>query len=206
MNYKLHYDRLISKSLSREKPRGYCEEHHILPSALGGGDNKENLVWLTAREHYVAHLLLAKIYGGKMWSASKWMGGVQGRQNSKMYAVSREKHKEFQAKIGEKVGKTHWKNKTGIFAKSKEEWSKQTRLAGLLTKELGIGLFGRSKEKRQKDAAKAGRIGGKAVSSVRCECLQCGLISNPGSITNHQTFKGHIGRRLLPEERGYPNG
>jgi len=36
--------------------------HHIIPRSLGGLNDKINLVNLTAREHYIAHLLLWKIY------------------------------------------------------------------------------------------------------------------------------------------------
>ncbi len=38
------------------------EFHHILPKCLGGEDSKENLIPLTPREHYLAHLTLWKIY------------------------------------------------------------------------------------------------------------------------------------------------
>jgi hypothetical protein len=38
------------------------EEHHILPRCLGGTDEKTNLVLLTVREHFRAHILLADMY------------------------------------------------------------------------------------------------------------------------------------------------
>ena len=38
----------------------YHERHHILPKCLGGTDEEENLIDLFAREHYIAHQLLAK--------------------------------------------------------------------------------------------------------------------------------------------------
>ena len=37
----------------------YHERHHILPKCIGGTDDKENLIDLFAREHYIAHKLLA---------------------------------------------------------------------------------------------------------------------------------------------------
>jgi len=61
MNYKLHYDKLIERAKSR-KLQGYKEKHHIIPRSIGGTDNKDNLVNLTAREHFIAHILLVKIY------------------------------------------------------------------------------------------------------------------------------------------------
>ena len=43
---------------------GYKEKHHIIPRCQGGGNDKANLVELTAAEHYIAHLLLVKMYPG----------------------------------------------------------------------------------------------------------------------------------------------
>lgn len=40
----------------------YHEKHHIIPICLGGGDEKENLIDLFAKEHFIAHKLLAKKY------------------------------------------------------------------------------------------------------------------------------------------------
>lgn len=40
---------------------GYTEKHHIIPRSLGGSDDKSNLVKLTARQHYICHLLLTKM-------------------------------------------------------------------------------------------------------------------------------------------------
>jgi len=40
----------------------YSEMHHIIPRCIGGNDLLENLVKLTAREHFLAHWLLWKAY------------------------------------------------------------------------------------------------------------------------------------------------
>lgn len=42
------------------KFEGYTETHHIIPRSFNGTDNKNNLIKLGARHHYLAHLLLAK--------------------------------------------------------------------------------------------------------------------------------------------------
>lgn len=62
MNYKMHYDNLIEKARARVIVKEYKEKHHIIPRCMGGQDDKENLVELTAREHFIAHQLLAKAY------------------------------------------------------------------------------------------------------------------------------------------------
>jgi hypothetical protein len=58
------YSDLILNAIDREVT-GYVESHHIIPKSLGGSNTKNNLVNLTAREHYIAHLLLTKITSGK---------------------------------------------------------------------------------------------------------------------------------------------
>lgn len=40
----------------------YTEMHHIIPRSLGGLNSKENITNLTAREHFICHWLLTKIY------------------------------------------------------------------------------------------------------------------------------------------------
>lgn len=42
-------------------PEGeYKERHHIVPKCMGGANDKNNLIDLYAKEHYIAHELLAK--------------------------------------------------------------------------------------------------------------------------------------------------
>lgn len=68
LKYKKWYDQLIFKRKSLSVLRknknniGKYEEHHIIPRCIGGDDTDENRVILLAREHYIAHLLLLKIY------------------------------------------------------------------------------------------------------------------------------------------------
>jgi hypothetical protein len=70
MNYENIYKQFIVDRRIKEKTlTGYSEKHHILPRSLGGDDSSENLIWLSSGDHFFAHLLLAKTYGGKMWQA-----------------------------------------------------------------------------------------------------------------------------------------
>jgi len=42
----------------------YTENHHIISKSLGGSNLSDNLVRLTAREHFICHLLLIKMLTG----------------------------------------------------------------------------------------------------------------------------------------------
>ena len=62
------YTKLYYKIINQAKSRtivGYTENHHIIPKSLGGNNNRDNLVALTAREHFLCHLLLTKMTQGK---------------------------------------------------------------------------------------------------------------------------------------------
>lgn len=62
MDYKKHYENLIKTRFNRKKKKGvYYEKHHIVPKCLGGSNKKENIIHLTAREHYIAHWLLYRM-------------------------------------------------------------------------------------------------------------------------------------------------
>lgn len=38
----------------------YHERHHIIPRCMGGNDDEDNLIDLFAKEHFIAHMMLAK--------------------------------------------------------------------------------------------------------------------------------------------------
>jgi hypothetical protein len=106
MDYKKIYTDLMSESKKRDSFLGYFENHHIIPKCLGGNNSPENLVKLTAREHFIAHLLLAKIYGGPLLVAVMIMTGRA--KNSKEYKKIKELYsKEFSGSGNPFYGKKH---------------------------------------------------------------------------------------------------
>lgn len=97
--YTKWYYGIINNAQSREI-NGYVETHHIIPKSLGGNNKKENLVQLSAREHFLCHYLLPKMLIGKdrlkmiyaLWHISNQENCHQDRYkiSSKMYATIRE--------------------------------------------------------------------------------------------------------------------
>lgn len=59
MNYLKHYIKLIRKA-QQSTYECYSENHHVFPTSIFGKNNYT--VKMSAREHYVAHALLEKIY------------------------------------------------------------------------------------------------------------------------------------------------
>ena len=88
------YSKFIESRKQRELLEGvYTEKHHILPKALGGGDEEENLIILTGREHFIAHLMLWKTYKGKMTFAFHMMNTLE-KYDSKLTSKQYSKLKE----------------------------------------------------------------------------------------------------------------
>jgi hypothetical protein len=76
MNYHEIYNALITRAQKRNLVEEiYTENHHIIPRCLWGSNDKDNLVKLTGREHYIAHLLLWKMHpkNSKLMFAFKMM-------------------------------------------------------------------------------------------------------------------------------------
>lgn len=84
MNYIRIYNEIIVNAKFRNKPNCYCEKHHIIPKCLGGINEESNLVILTAREHFIVHHLLYKIYpnNNKIFFALSAMNMVKRWNNS----------------------------------------------------------------------------------------------------------------------------
>tara|TARA_R110000787_G_scaffold259383_1_gene364696 strand:- start:262 stop:987 length:726 start_codon:yes stop_codon:yes gene_type:complete len=60
MNYQKIYDQIVERGRQRLL-EGYGENHHIIPKCTGGADTQDNIVRLTAREHFICHLLLIEL-------------------------------------------------------------------------------------------------------------------------------------------------
>jgi hypothetical protein len=61
MDYQKIYNQIIERAKIRQLSN-YKEKHHIIPKCIGGLDIKENIVELTAKEHFICHMLLCEIY------------------------------------------------------------------------------------------------------------------------------------------------
>jgi len=146
MNYQKIYDSLIFKGKNRQSIDGYNETHHIVPKSMGGHKtDSKNLVNLTAREHFIAHFLLAKIHGGKQWHAINRMRGNDGFYiNSRLYEIAKHEIAKVVSKRFKGIPKSdETKAKMSASAigrpKSKEAVEK-TRQANLGKKSTGKSL------------------------------------------------------------------
>ena len=77
--YTTWYTAITDRARTR-KLEGYTERHHVIPKSLNGTDDNANLVDLTAREHFICHWLLTKMYTGE--AKSKMIYALNGMKRN----------------------------------------------------------------------------------------------------------------------------
>ena len=123
------YSKLYYKITSNAKQRttdDYTELHHIIPQSMGGSNDKENLVDLTAREHFICHWLLIKMTEGK--DRSKMLYALNGMKAENRY--QQRYHTKITARVYEKYRIEHAKNHSETM-KGKPAWNKGRKLEGI---------------------------------------------------------------------------
>ena len=95
MNWLRLYTALIERSRLRERPDVY-EKHHVIPKCLGGSNEKSNIVFLTPKEHFLAHKLLVRMYPQNrgVWFALIAMGRLASFK-SRIFASERLRAREM---------------------------------------------------------------------------------------------------------------
>jgi len=143
--YSQCYYNIVDRAKSRDLA-GYTETHHVLPKSMGGTDDPSNLVPLTAREHYICHLLLPKmtdgVYRQKMIYAYTIMSG-RSIYGSRKYAFYREEYAKINSELRSGVGNGMWGvDRSGelntFYGKKHTEESKRKMSNSRKGKNLGI--------------------------------------------------------------------
>ena len=191
MNYQKIYNDLITGRQRKILTEGYTERHHIIPRCMGGDDNKENLVDLSASEHFVAHQLLVKIYpkNEKLIYAAHMMtfGNSTQKRNNKLYGWIR-------SRLSEQASIRMSGEGNPMFGK---------KLSVEHRRKIGIAGMGRvvSEETRRKlsDAGKArvGRTVSEETRQKMSEGKQGHIVSEE---TRQKMRKAHLGKALGPHQ------
>ena len=136
--YTKWYNNIITKAEQKVNRNGYHEKHHIIPKSIGGSNDESNLIYLTAKEHFVCHLLLTKMFDGEYKSKmirAFWMIATMGNKNQE------------RKKVGSR-----------IYCRYKELWLKHGNLNKPKTEEHKQNLRGPKSQEHKNNISKA-RIG-----------------------------------------------
>lgn len=201
----------------------YVERHHILPKSLKGNNSSDNLVKLTAREHFVCHWLLPKMTTGENRKAMivalflmrrakvhKGPNGPKGRNilneniTSRVYAYVRE---EFSTIMKERVFTDEHRQRISVGNKGKIQSPEARKKIGdfqrgkIISEEtkrrMSLGQKGKivSPEARKKigDAHRGKKLSEATVAKMRAKTV------SPES--RERIRKANLGKVLSPEHR-----
>ena len=154
MNYKRIHDSIIYRAKTRTIS-GYTETHHILPKCLGGGNEKRNLVKLTAKEHWLIHQILCEIYP-KNYSLLKSLECMMRKSKNQLrdYVISGQQYERIKKECailhsekmkGRKLKPFTEEHKKNISEskKGKSSWSKGKKFSEEHRKNIGLSSKGR---------------------------------------------------------------
>lgn len=180
--YQKYYDSIISNG-SIEKLPNY-ERHHIIPKSLGGTDSKDNLVYISARAHFICHWLLTKIYpnGEEHW---KMLNALR------MMRAENKNQQRYESKITSRV-----------YANLKEEYAllQSERVNGENNPMYGDKFY-RSEEgfRKQKEAVTGEKNGSKKLEARK-------KISESKLGKKREPFNEEWLQKLAKSNRGSNNG
>jgi len=168
--YTKWYISIISSRLSRIREENiYYEKHHIIPKSLGGSNRQSNLVDLTAKEHFIVHLLLTEMcivdqHQRKMRYALQLMmnnPSSNSNWNSGKYELARLKN--LKALKGRKFTENHKKklSESNKGVKRSNETKEKLSIAG--SKRIGNlnPFFGKKHSKDTKEKIRNSKKGSK---------------------------------------------
>lgn len=104
--YTNWYFNIINECKANPPQNVYTERHHIIPECLGGSNDDSNMVTLTAKQHFICHLLLTKMFKPKTFEYYKmlhafcmmdWCHGKDGmpRYTSRVHEIQRQEFSEY---------------------------------------------------------------------------------------------------------------
>lgn len=239
LKWKKHYEKLCSNAQQRASSRSEAkyktnssiEKHHIIPESwfieskrtssfegwiLGDPEAKSNIVYLTSKEHFVAHQLLLKIYpfGPGLAKACFFMSKDKtgNKINHKTYEWLRKKNSEHQSKNQKgqnksncirirKMMKTRKDNNVGVgLTKENCEWRKKQASA------LSTFMKGTTKDKCEwrLTAAKKLSISKKGKNKSNCEAMKKLSQTMKGRNKHNCEYiriKGEKSRKLNKQQR-----
>jgi len=131
MDYQRIYNQIVERGQNRQL-EGYKEKHHIIPKCLGGTNDKENLVELTAREHFLCHMLLVEIHPKEVkLKQALWLMAI-GKNKTIKYRISSRMYEYIRVNRvvwwGDKISKANkGKSKKRATQETKDKISKSSK-------------------------------------------------------------------------------
>ena len=178
---------------------GYTERHHIIPKSMGGTNHSDNLVALTAREHFVCHWLLTKMTIGqdrtkmlRAFNAFKMASRKNPRKlTARQYSIARNTVVPYSPRVVDpETGRKISKALTGKTQTAEANAKRSASLAGRTfsddhLQKLSVALKGRA------SPTKGMKFEGRSFARLPCPCCGKEVSKNnlPQHIKRHDAYK-----------------
>jgi hypothetical protein len=103
----INFIKSINNTISKNE---YYEKHHIIPKSMGGSNSQNNLIRLTASQHYQAHKLLWLAYDNLEMTVAFWRMSHDKKHNpvtEHEYAILKENMSKFLSVLNKEIT-TEW--------------------------------------------------------------------------------------------------
>ena len=197
--YTKYYNLLTTRAKGRVITE-YTERHHIIPQSLGGSNDKDNLVDLTAREHFICHWLLIKMTEGE--ARSKMLYALHGMRAENRY--QQRYSSTITARVYERYRIEHAKNHSERM-KGKEPWNK----GGVdITDEHRANLVTAAKNRKPLSAESiaigAAKRRGQKRSLATCEKMSLAQKGKPkGPMSEEEKMKRSLTQKGVAKKEGH---
>lgn len=167
---------------------GYTERHHIQPRSLGGTDDKDNLVDLTAREHFICHWLLTKMHTGE--AKSKMIYALNGMKRGNEFAQRYET--KITARVYENLKKEFSKVHSATM-KGRTPWNKGVPITEEQREKNRIAATGKKRSQESIAMAVAKQTGQKRSQETK-DKIRDALKGKPkGPMSEEEKIKRSLG-------------
>ena len=193
MNYQRIYDSIIDRAKTRILIC-YKEKHHIIPKCLQGKNSKENLVSLTAKEHFLCHRLLTLIYpdNSKLKYALWAMSTIKSKE-SKRHKVSARIYQILREEFSKTFSKERKGHEVSEETREKLRQFNLGKTASFETRErMRLSSEGKVKTKEHIEKCVKSRKEHYVVSEETLEKMRKRVVSEETKLKSSKKLKGRI--------------
>lgn len=188
MNKYTNWYQAITERARTRNIDSYTERHHIQPHSLGGTDDKDNLVDLTAREHFICHWLLTKMHTGE--AKSKMIYALNGMKRGNEFAQRYET--KITARVYENLKKEFSKVHSATM-KGRTPWNKGVPITEEQREKNRIAATGKKRSQESIAMAVAKQTGQKRSQETKDKIRNALKGKTKGPMSEEEKIKRSLG-------------
>jgi hypothetical protein len=197
MNKYTNWYQAITERARTRNIDSYTERHHIQPRSLGGTDDKDNLVDLTAREHFICHWLLTKMHTGE--AKSKMIYALNGMKRGNEFAQRYET--KITARVYENLKKEFSKVHSATM-KGRTPWNKGVPITEEQREKNRIAATGKKRSQESIAMAVAKQTGQKRSQETKDKIRDALKGKTKGPMSEEEKIKRSLGNLGKAKPKG----